>query len=255
MQNNGYLIDSICSNQIRFDLLSSIQKKLEQFDIAREVDSPYKLAKLSVTDKTEKVFKKAMHYTNRQIKISDDFAHSLLTCTSIHHFAKCLKIDADDLVVFHEYSENENDKQIDNGHHYRENFAGFRIVRPNSNVSGIHQDDYRGTKALEKKVISVWIPLIGYDERTTLRIFPKSHLVHHDSTNYIKDDFIAQSFSKDYVSQFESTRLRLKKNEAIIFHPLLLHGGSTNATNFVRVSIELRITSRQYIDDLLISCL
>ena len=42
-------------------------------------------------------------------------------------------------------------------------------------------------------------------------------------------------------SEYKFIRPRMKKGQAIVFHPNLLHGGSKCIGRFTRISIELRI--------------
>ena len=62
----------------------------------------------------------------------------------------------------------------------------------------------------------------------TLNIFPKSHLYKHPHDQMIEDNYVAKSYSKEYLKNLKSFRPNLKKGELIVFGPNLLHGRSYN---------------------------
>jgi hypothetical protein len=125
---------------------------------------------------------------------------------------------------------------------YKSNLSGFRIVQPNSSkVANIHSESTYGMHCF-----TIWIPIIGFSKKSTLKMFPKSHMVRHEDKNIIKSNKLnkAQLLKKDYLNKFKnSKRLNFKKGEFLIFHPDLLHGGSLNKLNKTRVSMEIRIFS------------
>jgi len=125
------------------------------------------------------------------------------------------------------------------------NKVGFRIARPfNSSDAAIeHIDSYNND---DKSFLTIWIPLIGFSKKYSLKFFPGTHKYKH-STNYFekKTKYISRVFKKSYVKKFNYVRPNLKLGQAIIFHPNLIHGGSINEGNYTRISIEVRIFNKK----------
>ena len=130
------------------------------------------------------------------------------------------------------------------------NTVGFRIVRPhNSNkkaedAGGEHTDMYFGDKRNNsfRALLIIWCPLIGFSEKYTLRIAPKSHLINHPVNEIKKQQkFLSPVMNYKYIKKFKFIRPRLRVGQAILFHPNLIHGGSINKGNLTRISIDLRI--------------
>ena len=136
----------------------------------------------------------------------------------------------------------------------RKNVAGFRIVRPSkkffSDVTGKHIDINVGGKICSDKnvLLTAWTPIVGYSKRYSLSIAPGSHLPKHSPKNYIKKKkIISKIFKKNYAKKFKFIRLNLKKGQAILFHPNLIHGGSSNLGSITRSSIEIRYYNKKNI--------
>jgi ectoine hydroxylase-related dioxygenase (phytanoyl-CoA dioxygenase family) len=125
------------------------------------------------------------------------------------------------------------------------NAAGFRLVRPEKKKDGgkEHIDAYnKDTKAF----FTLWIPLIGFGEKYTLKIYPKSHLHNHELKNYKKDKkYISRVFKNEYVKKFKFIRPKLKIGQAIIHHPNLIHGGNINLGKQTRISVEVRFFDKK----------
>lgn len=136
--------------------------------------------------------------------------------------------------------------------------CGFRFVRPYvTDVTGVHVDTYFGSKsdaydrsledcvdsgAEDPDLITIWIPVVGFDERYSLRLAPGTHTINHPVEAFVKSpDFITQAVNQDYESKFDYIRPNLKPGQAIVFHPNLLHGGSSNLGGSTRVSMEVRL--------------
>ena len=119
-----------------------------------------------------------------------------------------------------------------------ENTCGFRVIRPHSkDVSGIHSESSYGIHP-----ITVWMPVLGFDERYTLKISPRSHAVKHPAEMIEKvPGFMARPYKDEYLKNFQFYRPNMRPGEAIVFHPDLIHGGSANLGDLTRVSIEVRI--------------
>ena len=129
------------------------------------------------------------------------------------------------------------------------NFTGYRIARPikkneikKNDVAGVHIDMNIGGIINRDKETSatIWVPVIGFDKKYTLRISPGSHLKNHGK-KFIKEKKITPMLSKNYYNKFNFIRLNFKPGEVMIFHPNLLHGGSQNTGTKTRVSLDVRV--------------
>lgn len=128
------------------------------------------------------------------------------------------------------------------------NASGFRVARPKKkhtkDVAGVHIDLHFGgeIRKSKKAMLTVWTPLIGFSDKYSLRLAPKSHNTNWPSSSISKQKkYITPVFKKNYKFPFKFIRPNLKKGEVIIFHPNLLHGGSSNIGNVSRVSLDFRI--------------
>jgi hypothetical protein len=125
----------------------------------------------------------------------------------------------------------------------------FRIVRPQTTDNNpLHRDvwleDYRDC-------INIYIPIAGSDERSSLIIFPGSHLWPESKlTKTISGAVIDNvKFNVPAVTnihgEFVATRPDPKPNEVLVFSPYLVHGGAVNLNaNHTRISIEMRFWKR-----------
>lgn len=123
------------------------------------------------------------------------------------------------------------------------NLAGFRIVKPNSKkVAGYHSDHYN----LQNFKFTMWVPLIGFNNKYSLGVIPGSHYFKHKREQVIKNkNGSAQLFSKTYLKNFSKPiRPNLKSGEVMILHPYLIHGNAKNLGNKVRASLEIKIGTK-----------
>lgn len=123
------------------------------------------------------------------------------------------------------------------------NFAGFRIVKPNSaKVAGYHSDHYN----LQNFKFTIWVPLIGFDKKYSLGMIPGSHYYKHTKKHIIKNNTgSAQLFSKTYLKNFSKPfRPNLKPGEVIILHPYLIHGNARNLGKKIRASLEIKVGTK-----------
>ncbi len=133
----------------------------------------------------------------------------------------------------------------------KSNVIGFRISRPqkvkNKDATGVHIDLHVGGKVCYDKnvLVSIWIPIIGFSSKYSLRFAPKSHLKNHPIKSFAKSKTVTNVFSNKYIKNFKFIRPNLKIGEAIIFHPNLLHGNSFNLGNKTRFSIEARLYNKR----------
>jgi hypothetical protein len=131
----------------------------------------------------------------------------------------------------------------------KNNLIGFRIARPIKNkkdAASEHIDAYNFDK---KSFLTIWIPLVGFTKKYTLKLYPGSHNLEHSLSQFKKSSkYISRVFKNSYIKKFRSFRPNLKKGHVIIFHPNLLHGGSENKGNKTRVSLEIRLFNRDKFD-------
>ena len=118
---------------------------------------------------------------------------------------------------------------------------GFRVVRPGKeDESGtIHTDSYSRNF---DSFITIWIPLIGFSRKYTLRYAKKSQLNSHSKKHQIKQNsHNSKELDKKYVQKFKFLRPDLKPGYGRMHHPNILHGYGKNNGKFTRVSVEIRI--------------
>ena len=134
-----------------------------------------------------------------------------------------------------------------NKNQYINNASGFRIARPykyfKDDVGGVHTDFHYGGKIRTQNnlTFTVWTPLIGFNDKYTLRISAKSHKKNH-SVNSISSQqkYISPVVNENYSNKFKYIRPNMKKGDVIIFDPNLLHGGSLNYGTKTRLSLDFR---------------
>jgi ectoine hydroxylase-related dioxygenase (phytanoyl-CoA dioxygenase family) len=128
---------------------------------------------------------------------------------------------------------------------------GFRISRPNeiknNDATGIHIDLHVGGKICKDNnaLITLWIPVMGYSSKYSLNFSPKSHLINHPIKKFKKSKTVTNIFTDQYLKRFKFIRPNLKKGDAIIFHPNLLHGNSFNNGKRTRFSLEARVYNKR----------
>ena len=88
------------------------------------------------------------------------------------------------------------------------------------------------------------MPLIGFNEKYSLNLAPKSHLLNHPINKFVKSKTVTNIFSKNYYKNIKFLRPKLQKGQAIVFHPNLLHGNSFNIGTKTRFSIEIRFYNK-----------
>lgn len=116
-------------------------------------------------------------------------------------------------------------------------FIGFRLIRPNYN------DGYPlscKSMGLAKKVISCWMPLIGFDKSESLLLVKGSNKKKYDSyapksSKFEKTDL---RLSKKY--KLKTTSFDLKPGEAIFYGPDTLHSENNPNRKHTRISLEFR---------------
>jgi ectoine hydroxylase-related dioxygenase (phytanoyl-CoA dioxygenase family) len=124
------------------------------------------------------------------------------------------------------------------------NRAGFRIARPKkkSDVAEEHIDAYNDK---ENYFFTIWVPLIGFNKKYSLKIYPKTHKLDHSKNIKKYNKKNSRLFKEGYLGKFNEKRFSLKKGSAIIFNQNLIHGGAINNGSKTRVSIEIRIFNKK----------
>jgi hypothetical protein len=118
-------------------------------------------------------------------------------------------------------------------------WLAYRFVRPD------HGDGYplsRKEWGPAKKVISVYVPVVGYSANETISFVPGSHLKEYPhflpkETKFRHDEF---RLSPE-VTALEQLRPALRPGEVILFHPKTLHTEEITGGNTTRLSLEFRI--------------
>ena len=127
------------------------------------------------------------------------------------------------------------------------NATGYRVARPYKNAgndtAGVHIDVNAGgiiNKDI-KSTLTIWIPIVGFSKKFTLKIAPKSHIKKHNVKFKKTKEKVTPLLMEDYWKKFKFKRLNYKPGEALVFHPNLLHGGSDNLGSNTRISLDTRV--------------
>ncbi len=127
---------------------------------------------------------------------------------------------------------------------FKNNKVGFRIARP-KNLSDIAKEHIDSYNDMKNYFFTIWVPLIGFNKKYSLKIYPKTHKLDHSKnvTKYNKKN--SRLFKKNYLGKFNEKRLTLRKGNVIIFDQNLIHGGAINNGNNTRISAEIRIFNKK----------
>ena len=240
-KKNGYYIIDLFNDEIVENIKQEVRNKLNSF--CNELNNNLKLKnlenyhKLKITENDHKYFVKN---SSRYIKLNSKVI-------------KKIKFNKQFLNILNFFWGHSNISinwvgSLEKKDSMKKNATAFRIARPkpSSDVGGVHYDLPYGRQKVPNKdhkaLVTIWCPLVGFSEKYTLKISPKSHISNHSLSKILKQKkFLSPVFDKSYVKKFKYIRPRLKKGQAIIFHPNLLHGGSYNRGKDTRVSLDLRI--------------
>ncbi|GAA3569916.1 phytanoyl-CoA dioxygenase family protein [Snuella lapsa] len=123
----------------------------------------------------------------------------------------------------------------------------IRISRPNSlDINPPHRDGYL---SYWHDIINVWIPIVGCNEKSSLPVFPGSHLIPENEILRTASKGAKINGNTYYVPCILETkegvikmvRPNPIKGEALVFTPYLIHGAAANLNkDLTRVSLELR---------------
>lgn len=117
-------------------------------------------------------------------------------------------------------------------------WLAFRFVRPGAG------DGYPFTRkawGVAKKVVSCWVPVIGYSPSETLTLVPKSHLEEYEKYlptdgKFRRDEYRLANLTSD----LEIYNPSLERGEAIFYHPRTLHSEDVVDSSVTRLSLEFR---------------
>tara|TARA_A100001015_G_scaffold321142_1_gene450375 strand:- start:1822 stop:2625 length:804 start_codon:yes stop_codon:yes gene_type:complete len=175
---------------------------------------------------SDEIHNSIMQHNIRQIKLKGKFVKKIQHNTIVKSITKFF-YGQKKFGIFCEYK-----------NYHRSNHTSVRIVKPLAQTSGVHTES---NASPNYDPITLWCPLVGYDNKYTLRLAPGSHFYSHPKSNIVKDKYTAKSYNNSYLKKFKFIRPNVKKGQAIIFDPNILHGGSVCFGKLTRVSIEPRI--------------
>ena len=225
---NGYaiidLLDETQHNELNTIVLTQITKAANKEGISQEINS-VPLEKYHVLEISDEVHRRMLLPKNRLISLSETHQRMILN-DYVHP------------IFVHSWGQPNGIIKIKYDSDFIIGGCIFRLIRPlKQDVSGVHSETTAGILP-----ITIWIPLIGFDEQYSLNIAPATHKLEHPADAIYKvEGYIAKPYTDEYVNQFSFIRPNMKKGQAIVFHPNLLHGGSKNIGDLTRVSIEIRV--------------
>ena len=123
----------------------------------------------------------------------------------------------------------------------------LRISRPNSyDVNPPHRDSYL---KIYEKVLNMWIPLVGCNEKSCLPVIPGSHYWEEKSLVMTEPGQAMIAGQRYRVPAIVESNYGMKFNrvvprygQAIVFTPFLIHGASFNKNpDETRMAYELRL--------------
>ena len=122
-----------------------------------------------------------------------------------------------------------------------------RINRPDStDFNPPHRDGYL---AIWRNIVNLWIPVFGCNADTSLPVVPGSHLTA-ESDCYLTaargariggKTYNVPAMMKNRQGFWEMIRPPVAFGQALVFTPYLIHGAAINASEHVRISLELRL--------------
>lgn len=226
----GYTTLNIFTEREATDFLKKIEKYFYKVGRKRKIIIP-NLKNYHLINIPEKKHKSIMHPNVRQIKIPKSLVKKIFNNRILNSITK--KFYGDKKInIFQEYKNS-----------LRTNKTGVRIVKPYAPISGIHAES---NSSPGWDPITLWCPLIGFNNNYTLRIAPYSHKKKHPLKEIIKSKkYLAKSYSKKYLKNFKFIRPNMKIGQALVFHPNLLHGGAACEGKYCRVSFEVRLMKEE----------
>jgi hypothetical protein len=260
-KNNGYCIINLLSREdinfiikeITLKIINTINDKdIINFDISKY----HKF----VSDDT--LHKRIINPNNRFIPVGNKLKYKIKNNKKVKEIINNCWGHYNYVIRWREYLPNVNEEKDSNRN--KNNCIGFRIARPYKiapyDVGGEHldltysaasarvmrqKDDKEIIQGGKEAFLTLWTPMIGFNEKYTLRLSPKSHLINHPEKEILKQDkYISPIFNENYIKKFKFIRPRLKIGQAILFHPFLVHGSSFNYGINSRLSVEIRLYNK-----------
>ncbi|REE27213.1 hypothetical protein DFQ09_10141 [Winogradskyella pacifica] len=128
----------------------------------------------------------------------------------------------------------------------------IRISRPKSlDINPPHRDGYL---SYWEDIINVWLPIAGCNEKSSLPVVAKSHLIPENEILRTESKGAKINGNIYYVpciletksGVIKMTRPNPKESEALLFSPFLIHGAAVNENeDITRVSLELRFPKQK----------
>lgn len=123
----------------------------------------------------------------------------------------------------------------------------LRLSRPKSlDINPPHRDGYL---SYWEDIINIWIPIAGCNEKSSLPVVPKSHMLPENQILRTNSKGATINGNVYYVpciletneGSFNMVRPNPREGEALLFSPYLIHGSAVNQNNDItRVALELR---------------
>lgn len=123
----------------------------------------------------------------------------------------------------------------------------IRISRPNSlDINPPHRDGYL---SYWEDIINVWVPIEGCNNKSSLPVFPGSHLITENNILRTESKGAKINGNIYYVpcvletknGPIKMLRPNPMQGEVLVFTPYLIHGAGVNLNNDItRVALELR---------------
>ena len=131
-----------------------------------------------------------------------------------------------------------------------EDLIEFRVVRPHTkDNNNLHRDHWFPHFY---SLINIYLPIAGSEFRSVLRVIPKSHLWKEEEViptfkagqgkKTVNEDGIKYSTPNIKYCKYDLKEHRpdVLQGDFMLFSPLTIHGGGSNATNKTRFSLEIR---------------
>jgi len=114
----------------------------------------------------------------------------------------------------------------------------FRIIRPGLNDGYPYSCKEWGPA---KKVLSMWVPILGNTKNETLKLLPKSHKIKFKKYLPKKSKFQKEEFRLvDKVSERRFKRLDIDYCKILFYHPKLIHSENVEKSKITRINLEFR---------------
>jgi hypothetical protein len=102
----------------------------------------------------------------------------------------------------------------------------------------LHQEVYG---QISYDCFNLWVPLVPVTPKSgTLRIFPGSHKLGALKHRFFAEFNNAHGLLEGQIDESEITALSLDAGDAVLFHPLLVHGSGSNQSDSVRWTMVAR---------------